>query len=169
MATYDDLTFGHGRDELLEQLHEVMVDFDNSDPVYLVAAMLWLDEQSGLRQDGDYVLMTPALAGWLLMAVTPTNPAIAQAMAVEGEDDETDETLVRLTSAQPFEAEFTSPHGEEYTARYPETIRGKKVLLRVMNEAEAAKLSFIYTVRADGTFIYLNDPNAPRTVQELQA
>jgi len=168
MACNEDLVFGYpgeGRlnDERLRQMQRVMPQFDDGMPSHLVAAMIWLDEQCGLRQEGDYVLIQPTLAGRLLMEATFVNPAIQR--AIEAEDEA---TLERLTGLAVFEMRFNNDRD------VPAPIRGKVVRLRVMTRSEAMRLSFIYTVRATGEFIYLPGfesqlvTPSPRTVQELQ-
>jgi hypothetical protein len=163
MACNEDFVFGHGRDELLNQLHDEIPDAFQDDSVSMMAALLWLDERYGLRKDGDYVLVTPGLAVWLIFQVT-VDSEVQRMM-----DAEDDEGLLRLTTEKPFEVKCESFEGPEYTLAYPETIRGKTVLVRVMNEREASQLSIMYTVRADGTFIYLPGIGGrPTSVQELQ-
>ncbi|HSX00716.1 MAG TPA: hypothetical protein VLF67_00610 [Candidatus Saccharimonas sp.] len=162
MACNEDLVFGHHNDALLRRLHADLSPFDDSSATHLVAAMIWFDEQSNLRQPGDYVLITPSLIGWLLADAGPVNPEIIQAVKLEDEA-----TLQRLTGLQPFEMKF------EDNALVPDVIRGKTLLMRIMSRKEALRLSFIYTVRATGEFIYLPGFEtqlmgvAPRTTQEL--
>lgn len=181
MATGDDFTFGHDHDDLLNRMNEEFGALSlQDDPALMVAGVLWLDQATGVRQDDDYVLITPSLGAFFLMSVTPTDSTIQQAFSglqdEEAEDDdEADEafgeTFDKLVTAQPFEVEFTSPHGSEYTDAFPEFIRGKKIRVRIMNQTEAEQLSFVYTVRgnSDGTFVALPNSSAPASVKEANA
>lgn len=163
MCTYDDFTWGHGIDDKLKELEAAIPGgLMEDDPVSLVAAAIMLDQLFGLHQEDDYVLVQPALIMWLMMMVTPVNPEIVKAIA-----DEDDNTLTRLIT-ETFEACFESPEGPEYTAQYPEIVRGKNVRLRVMTEAQAGQLTLLCTMRADGTFIYLPNKGQPRTLQDLE-
>jgi hypothetical protein len=171
MCTSEDLTFGYGIDDELNKLYHTMPGAFDDDPVAMVAALLTLDEQFNLRQEGDYVLVTPGLMMWLFAMVKPVSEKLKQ--AIQSEDYEACE---RLTTSQPFEVCFESPEGAEYTEQYPEIVRGKTVRLRVMSEAQASELTFLYTVRSDGTFIYrpgfesrLAGNTQPRTMQDLPA
>lgn len=165
MAFSEDFVFGHGRDELLEEMYDAIDGYDDSMPSHQVAGVLWLDQQFGLTQPDDYVLITPGLAMWLIQEVTIVGTDLQRAL------EEGLEEIDRRITEQPFEIKFVSPHGDEYTKGFPENIRSKTVLVRVMNEHETAKLSSIYTVRANGEFIYLPHAGSqqPRTVQDLQA
>ena len=163
MATYGDLTYGHGLDDKLDALQEVLPNLFDEDPISLVAAMLMLDQQFGLHQDDDYVLLAPGLLMWLAMMIKPVDEALTRAI-----EDEDEDALRRLTVENTFEALFESPEGPELTEQYPEIVRGKKIRLRVMTEEQSTKLSLLCTVRADGTFIYCPNPDArPQTIQDL--
>jgi hypothetical protein len=144
VACNDNLVFGRRYDDQLRRLRAALPSFDEGTASHLVAAMLWLDEQFGLRQPDDYVLINPMLAGWLLMEAAPVNPAISR--AIEAEDEA---TLERLTGLQPFEMRF------EDDGSIPGNIRGRTVRLRIMSPREAGALSLIYTIRANGEFIHL--------------
>jgi hypothetical protein len=163
MSTSENLVFGQDDniDELLEKLLEAMPTGFDDDPLSMVAALLTLDEHYGLRQEGDYVLMPPAMM-WLMAMVQPVDPALKQAL-----EQEDDAVINRLTVDQPFEVECSSPEGPEYTAQYSEIVRGKRIRLRVMSEAQSSQLDDIYTVRQDGTFIYLPSRTRPARLDDL--
>jgi hypothetical protein len=161
MANDDDLTFGHGRDELLERLYEIMPSLDLDEAADMVAGVIWLDTQLELRQEGDYILVNPGAGAWLLMSVSPTDPQIARAVQMM------DPSIEEKVSKEPFEVKFTCPEGSEHDNMFPEFIRGQTVLMRIMNETEAQRLGFVVTVRADGAFITLPASNEPANVNEL--
>ncbi|HEU5121526.1 MAG TPA: hypothetical protein VFT59_01670 [Candidatus Saccharimonadales bacterium] len=171
MCTSEDLVFGHGIDDMLHELHALMPGAFDDDPVAMVAALIWLDEQFELCKSGDYVLVTPGLMMWLITMVTPIDPTLAQAI-----DHAFDDNFVQLTTDQPFEVCFTCPDEPEYTEQYPEIVRGKNFLLRMMSQQQAESLSFLYTVRADDAFIYrpgfesrMAGHTQPQLLQDLSA
>lgn len=178
MTCNEDLVYGYGIDDRLNELYRLMPGAFQDDPLSTAAGLIWLDERFGLRQEGDYVLLNPSLAMWFLAMVKPTDAVLARDIQAAADDESEGESelvqsIVRRTSEQPFEVRCESPEGDEYTQAYPEYIRGKTITVRIMTEHEMAGLSFAYTVRADGTFIYRPGFKSqlaygePRTLQDV--
>jgi hypothetical protein len=173
MATTDDFTFGHDRDEVLQELESILPSYAD-DPIGELAGIIWLDEKYGLRKEDDYYLITPGYAGWVVGTLTVVdNPRITELMGDESESDELAAELDALVTSAPFKLKFevnpTLEVGETDEAEQARWnfVWGKTVLVRVMNETETGRLPAMLSVRADGAFIQL--PNSPASVAEANA
>jgi hypothetical protein len=166
MASTDDFTFtGGDHDKRLRAMHDALPGFDDSDPVSVVAGVLFLDQAAGKSEHLHHVLIQPALVPWLLQMVRVDDAKIHELIAAADVEDVTDEQLevleaqlTPLTVAQPFEVTFTSDD-PEMLAWYPEIVRGKTIKLQVMSEEQAQRhYFFAATVDGEGHLIELTSP-----------
>lgn len=162
MSVYDDLTYGHGYDEILTKLDELLPGSDADEVSFDMIKLVLLDEHLGLSQPGDYVLISPASV-WAIAVLGVQDPVIAKAFC---EDEESASASERATNA-PFEVKiaynpalFESPEDcHRANSSLPANLRGRVLRVRLMRADETKKLPPMLTVRADGKVIYL--PSGP--------
>jgi hypothetical protein len=178
VAAEADFTFrGTEHDNTLRRMHEAIPGFDDSDPMALVAGVIWLDREAGKDSDDNIVVLQPGIAMWLVTMVSYPDPDVAQiaremAQAAGRDEDPSPELLARADAAftQPFRVTFTVP--AEALARYtgdagePLTekptfpvVEGLTRTIRVMSDEEAIadNSGGIYTATAAGERIYVQE------------
>jgi hypothetical protein len=168
VASTKDFTYsgiGDKRDQRLDAMRKALPNFDDSDPVSVVAGVLFLDQAAGKAERLHHVLIQPALLPWLLMMVRIDDAKIRELMAAADVDltdeqiEALDAQLTPLTVDQPFEVTFASTDPEIPTEAYPEIVRGKTIKLQVMTLEQAGEhYFFAATVDAEGNLIELDRP-----------
>jgi hypothetical protein len=162
MACNEDLTYRtlprtDPHDLLLEQLRTTVREEPTESPVLTMLTLLMIDQHYGLAQEGDYVLVTPGMAGYLLTEVTPLDDKLRAALAAEingSEDDQAELEGAEIKLGEFYDVRIESPEDDYFTNQYPEQYRRKTVKIRIMTEPQAERLSMMYTVHQDGSFIY---------------
>lgn len=179
MSTSNDMTRGAGNSDKVEDALQRVEDSFEDVMIYHegsvaseIAKIRQLDLELGLAQDGDKIILHPALAMSLpfeARIVAPQELAVIdeKMRKAQNEDDEND---VELTSEEEeiterlqhewidFRFDLTDPESGEPYPCHP-IMQGKTLSIRVLKEEELKDVTFsCATVRADGTLISVGEP-----------
>lgn len=166
MAVFNDLKSGH--EEAMRKIKGMLPNgADVTLSPYNLLGLVMLDMHYELYKPSNYILLAPCFTNITLLEIV--DPRISRAMNTEVDDKEFETTYERITIA-PFEIKVAySPHSynnpkdaREASKRLPAHMRGRVLNLRMMTTNENSKsLPPMLTVQADGSIIYLPNPNLP--------
>ncbi len=152
MANDNDLAFrGTDADERLHQMYSAFPNFDDTVPIEVIAALIFLDQQAGLYSEDNRVVMKLGFAMWFFLMVQVVDPQLRNLLIAE--EGRSDLAIKKAITEQFFEVSFSRKD-----IHYHEIIRGKKIKVRFMTDEEAERLPFVCTtVAPDGKIIRLPD------------
>ena len=131
MATDRDLTCrGTAQDLRLKDLFNVLPTFTETDPLEIIAGLLFLDTQASLYSEENVLLVCLGYAHWLLQI---TEVHDIEVLALLTKVPATTDLL--LLTTRPFKVSFTLPEFE-----YPEILKGKTMSMRLMTMEEVKEL-----------------------------